>query len=123
MNAPRHTISAYSDAARALATPRSIEHRGFSSITGRLRRASGEGGDFPALVAALHDNLALWSAIMADVADSRNGLSAALKGQLLYLGEFTRSHTARVLRREEEATPLIDINTAIMRGLRGQTTP
>lgn len=113
--------SAYAQAARALGTPRSIEHRVFARITGKLRRASEKPVDFPALAEALHENLALWSAISADVADSRNSLPANLRAQLLYLGEFTRVQTRALLRGEGAATALIDINTAVMRGLRGST--
>lgn len=118
MSAPN---SGYAQAAKALGTPRSIEYRVFSAITGRMSRALAPDA-FPALVSALHDNLSLWTAITADVADSRNGLPAPLRAQLVSLGAFTRAHTQKVLRGEAAPAPLIEINTAIMRGLRGQTT-
>jgi len=41
-----------------------------------------------------------------------------LRAQLVYLGEFTRAHTQKVLRGEADPAPLIDINSAIIRGLR-----
>jgi len=116
-------VSGYAQAARALETPRSIEYRVFSAITGRMRRASEAADAFPALVAALHENLSLWTTIMADAADSRNGLPAQLRAQLVYLGDFTRAHTQKVLRREADVAPLIDINTSVMRGLRARTAP
>ncbi|MDT8345249.1 MAG: flagellar biosynthesis regulator FlaF [Thermohalobaculum sp.] len=123
MTAMAVPISGYAQAAKALGTPRSIEHKVFSTITGRMSRASQAPADFPALVAAVHDNLSLWTAITADVADSRNALPAQLRAQLVYLGAFTRAHTQKVLRGEAEAAPLIEINTTVMRGLRGQTAP
>lgn len=121
MTAMAVPTTGYAQAARALGTPRSIEYRVFSSVTGRMTRNAQTPDAFPALVAALHDNLSLWTAIMADVADSRNGLPVKLRAQLIYLGEFTRVHSQKVLRREAEVAPLIEINTSVMRGLRAQT--
>ena len=111
--------SGYARAVRAMATPRSIEHRVFSRITGRLQSAGQDAADFPELAAALHENLSLWTAIMADVCDSRNALPEGLRAQLAYLAQFTRVHTRKVLRGQADAAPLIDINAAVMRGLRG----
>jgi len=88
-----------------------------AATTGRLRRAAETDDRFPALVAALHDNRALWTAFAADVAGSGNALPPGLRAQVLYLAEFTRQHSAKVLRGEAAADPLIDINTAVMRGL------
>ncbi|MBQ1203425.1 MAG: flagellar biosynthesis regulator FlhF, partial [Loktanella sp.] len=37
-----------------------------------------------------------------------------------YLAEFVERHSAAVLRGDAEINPLIDINSAIIRGLNGQ---
>lgn len=112
--------SGYEDAARALGTPRSIEYKVFSQTTGRLKRNGCSDSDFNGLADALHDNLRLWSAIAADVAEPENGLPAQLRAQLFYLYEFTATETRKILRRETDAAALIEINTTVMRGLRGQ---
>ena len=48
-----------------------------------------------------------------------NALPVALRAQLVCLAEFVRKHTLRVLGGQASIAPLVDINTAIMRGLRG----
>ncbi len=120
MSANALTQNAYGDATRAIGTPRNVEYQVFSQITGRLNRASAEGGPFSELAQALHENLRLWTVIVTDVTSAENGLPVALRGQLADLSKFTRSHTQKVLRQEADAAVLIEINTAVMRGLRGQ---
>ncbi len=75
--------------------------------------------DFPGLATALTENLQLWSALAADVAEAGNGLPAPLRAQLFYLYEFTAGHTRTVLDSRGSVEVLVDINTAVMRGLRG----
>jgi len=99
----------------AIRTPRSIEYDAFAQITARLKAA--DGGSFPTLVAALHDNRRLWTALAADVAESGNSLPEHLRAQLFYLAKFTRAHTSKILAGTEAADVLVEINTAVMRGL------
>lgn len=108
----------------ALRTPRGIEYEAFARVTARIKAAIERGAEgFPALVAALHDNRRLWTALAADVADDGNLLPAALRAQLFYLAEFTQQHSRKVLIGSEDASALVDINTTVMRGLAngGQT--
>ena len=123
MSAHALTQNAYGDATRAMGTPRNVEYQVFSQITGRLNRASAEGRPFSDLAMALHENLRLWTIIATDVTSAANGLPVQLRGQLADLSKFTRSHTQKVLRQEADAAILIEINTAVMRGLRGQLPP
>ncbi len=76
--------------------------------------------DFPLLASAVHENLQLWCALAVDVADKGNGLPAALRAQLFYLYEFTAGHSRAVLANRASVEVLVDINTAVMRGLRGE---
>lgn len=102
----------------AIRSPRSIEYDLFAQITARLRAArSATGANFPALVAALHDNRRFWTALAVDLADPDNALPKDLRARLIYLAEFTRQHSSKVLSGEEEADVLIEINTSVMRGL------
>ena len=75
--------------------------------------------DFPQLATAVTENLQLWCALAVDVADSGNGLPSALRAQLFYLYEFTTNHSRAVLANRASVEVLVDINTAVMRGLRG----
>lgn len=97
---------------------RSIEVKLFAEITAgmvRARRAGKPG--FHELVAALHRNRMLWDTLLADLAHEANGLPLPLKAELIRLGHFVRQFTARVLK-GEDGEVLIDINNAILEGLR-----
>ncbi|AZL59463.1 flagellar biosynthesis regulatory protein FlaF [Tabrizicola piscis] len=99
---------------------RSVEYDLIAQVTQRLRSAwAKRTTDFPALAAALADNQQLWSTLALDVAQSDNGLPAALRAQLFYLYEFTAKHSRAVLDGSASAEVLTDINMAMLRGLRG----
>jgi flagellar protein FlaF len=101
-------------------SPRSIEAQLFAEITAGLVRAQRAGKPgFQALVAALHNNRTLWEALLADLALDSNALPTPLKAQLIQLGHFVRQFTARVLKGEDDVQALIDVNNAVLEGLRG----
>jgi flagellar biosynthesis activator protein FlaF len=98
---------------------RSIEAKLFAEITAALVRAQRAGKPgFRDLVAALHRNRTLWDALLADLAQEANALPTPLKGQLIQLGHFVRQFTVRLLKGEDDVQVLIDINSAILEGLR-----
>lgn len=112
--------TAYAGTDFALRTPRKIEFDAFARVTRQLRiAADGSEQPFATLVRALEDNRRLWMALACDVATPTNQLDGHLKAQLFYLAEFTFHQTQRLLAGEGEAGVLIDINTAVMRGLAG----
>jgi flagellar biosynthesis activator protein FlaF len=99
---------------------RSIEYDILARTTKALTTAARrKADDFAGLVAALHDNQRLWSTFAADVADDDNGLPQALRARLFYLFEFTVTHSRNILDGRGSVDVLVDINTAVMRGLRG----
>lgn len=112
--------TAYATPQPALRTPRGIEADLFTNITAKLRQASSPQGSFPALVSALHENRRYWTALAADVSEDGNGLPAQLRARIFYLAEFTNQHTRKVLARQEDAGVLVEINTAMLRGLNTQ---
>ncbi len=112
--------SAYSNSSAPIRTDRGTEYEVFAKITRQLKAAANAPSNFPALVRALHDNRALWIILATDVADDDNALPANLRAQILYLSEFTTQHSRKVLNKEASVDTLIDINTAIMRGLRNK---
>ena len=120
MNAHHMAHSAYAGAAAPTRTERRAEYDVFARCTRALSATQGGFGGFPALVRALNDNRRLWNALAADVSGQANGLPAPLRAGLFYLAEFTRHHSQRVLAGEADVAALIDVNTAIMRGLRGR---
>ncbi|MBZ0122522.1 MAG: flagellar biosynthesis regulator FlaF [Roseovarius sp.] len=120
MNATSQAQAAYRTAANPIRTPRGAEYDAFARITGRLRTASRPPAGFGDLAAAIHDNRRLWAILAADAAGEGNLLPPELRARILYLAEFTRLHSGRVLRAGAPAEPLIGINTAVMRGLAGR---
>lgn len=119
MNAIEMARTAYS--AAPIRTSQSTEFETFAQITRRLRSAAQRGRPgFADLAAAIHDNRKLWVLLASDVSDAANALPQNLRAQIFYLAEFTLSHSAKVLDGRGNADVLVEINTAIMRGLRRQ---
>ncbi|WP_333867839.1 flagellar biosynthesis regulator FlaF [Cypionkella sp.] len=102
-------------------TPRSIEYDLLARVTQRLAAAWATRTErFHLLAAALDENQRIWSTLASDVASSENGLPAKLRAQLFYLYEFTALHSRAVRDNKASVEVLIEINTAVMRGLRGE---
>lgn len=121
MNAANLAKTAYLRPEAGLANPRAMEYELLARATAALAADSAKGNEnFPALAEALDRNLRLWSRLAADVAGEGNGLPSKLRAQLFYLYEFTAKHSRAVLNGQGSVGPLIDINTAVMRGLRGE---
>ncbi|MBK5927646.1 flagellar biosynthesis regulator FlaF [Rhodobaculum claviforme] len=122
MNSLAPAGGAYGRAQTAARTPRGIEYEVIARVTRRLKAAADHRQeDFPAFVAAVMDNLTLWTTLGLDVAEPTNALPAQLRAQLFYLFEFTNQHSRKLLN-GDDASPdiLIEINTSVMRGLRGE---
>lgn len=122
MNVIEQAKRAYAPNQTATRTDRSVEAQLISQITARLRHASKDKKtDFPKLVAALHDNRRMWATMAADVADRGNALPKELRAQLFYLAEFTEHHSGQVINGTADAEALIEVNTAVLKGLNGQS--
>lgn len=121
MNVIEQARQAYAPTQFAIRTDRSVEAQLISQITARLRKAATE-VDFPKLMSALHENRRMWMTMAAGVADQDNALPPQLRAQLFYLAEFTEHHSQLVIRGKADVAALVDINTAVMRGLNGQGT-
>lgn len=123
MNALQQAQTAYASPAAAgrVRTQQDTEYDALARVSHKLYAAikAGKKG-FPDLVAALHDNRKLWTILATDVADTSNALPQSLRAQLFYLAEFTQVHTSKVLRKEADAGVLVEINSAVMKGLRTQ---
>ena len=121
MNALIHSKTGYARPDATLRPMRSIEYDALARVTQKLSVTwKTRKTDFPALVQALADNLNLWSTLAADVASPGNGLPPPLRAQLFYLYEFTEIQSRRVRDGKAGIDVLIDVNMAIMRGLRGE---
>jgi flagellar protein FlaF len=97
-----------------------MEYDVIARITHRLKDAAQQGKlGFAALAEAIHENRSLWTYLAVSVADDDNELPQQLRAQIFYLAEFTRQHSSKVLKGEASVRPLLEVNTAILRGLRG----
>ena len=120
MNAIRQAHHAYKQDTHTIKTPRSSEYEAFVHITRKLKAVSCTQSDqcFAALAGAVHDNRRLWAILASDVSERQNPLPNDLKARIIYLAEFTRQHSQKVLSDGASTTPLVEINTAVMAGLR-----
>jgi flagellar protein FlaF len=121
MNATAMARRAYSPTAAPMRTAKSAEYEVIARITYRLKKAT-ESNDLSALAESLHENRSLWSALAIDVADPGNQLPAKLRAEIFYLAEFTQRYTSKVLNEKASVIPLLEINTAILRGLKQEGT-
>ena len=114
-----HTLAqrAYGANAASTRTPRTMEYDAIVRITRQLKNAS-EQKSFSVLARAIHDNRRLWTLFASSVADKDNELPTDLRAQLFYLAEFTQHQSAKVLAGKASVTPLLEVNTAMLRGLR-----
>lgn len=117
MNSYAMAQRAYAPTAAPTRSDRSIEYEVIARITYRLKTAITK-GSFPLILEALHENRKLWRTLAIDVADKDNGLPEDLRARIFYLAEFTDEHTHKVITEKESAVPLLEINTAILRGLK-----
>lgn len=118
MNATQLAQTAYRNQAQTIRTERGLEYDAFARITHHLGLAAAKGReDIHNLAAALHDNRRLWTILATDVADPENPLPQELRARIVYLAQFSHHHSTMVLNGDASIQPLIDINTAMMRGL------
>lgn len=121
MNVIDQARQAYAPTQVSIRTERAVEAQLFSQVTSRLRKAaSTDPKNFPKLVEALHENRRMWITLATGVADKENALPDALRAQLFYLAEFTEHHSRLVLNRKANVDVLVEINTAVLRGLNAQ---
>lgn len=118
MNIIDQARQAYAPRKSPLRTGRSVEHQLLSETTMRLRSTAAKlPANFAAFAEAIHANRAVWTHLAAEVADDANGLSEDLRARIFYLAEFTAFHSRKVLKGEADISALVEVNTAVMRGL------
>ena len=112
---------AYAQPATPTRTPRAAEYEVIARITKHLSASAAQRTEnYPAFIDALARNEQLWSTLAADVAESGNGLPQALRARLFYLYQFTTEHSRKVRAGDANPEVLVEINTAVLRGLRGE---
>ncbi len=100
-------------------TSRGTEYAAFQNVTAHMMRATRAGAPMTDRASALHENRRLWTVLATDLADDANALPDMLRARLLYLAEYTLLTGGRALEDAGAMKALIDINSAVMRGLSG----
>lgn len=109
----------YTQTSAPIRTTRGTEYEIVARVTHRLKNAAQQGkANFAALAAAIHDNRQLWTVLATDVADDDNQLPKDLRARIFYLAEFTNHHSRKVLSEGASVRPLLELNMAVMRGLK-----
>jgi flagellar biosynthesis activator protein FlaF len=112
--------SGYAAAATPIRTDRGTEYAVFAQVTRRMTAIDeADTAAFPRLAEAVLDNQRLWGTLAEDLMHDANALPVTLRAQLVSLAKFVQRHSLAVLGGRASIAPLIDINTAIMKGLRG----
>ena len=111
---------AYADPSTPTHSARSAEYQAFAHVTKALSKAHDDAGqNFSALAEAVYANRKLWNILLLDVTGDGNELPQKLRAEIVSIGLFVQRHSAKILDGSGNVEPLIEINTSIMRGLRG----
>lgn len=102
-----------------LRTERDSEYEAFSHVT-RLLRSTQKQPFGPDTVAAIHKNSELWTILASDLAQAENSLPDETKAGLISLAGFQLRHGLAILNGQGQVEALIDVNVAVMKGLRGE---
>ena len=121
MNVVEHAKEGYGRNAVPIKSHRSAEYEAIARISHRLRTAAlNKEKNYPEFVEALSENGRLWTTLAVDLVQPENALPKELRSRLFWLAEFTSHETMRILRNQGDVAILIEINAAVLQGLRGQ---
>lgn len=113
--------SPYGNSNHGVQTPKTTEYQIFAKVTQRLRfAADNPDQDRATTASALHDNRRLWTILATDLASDGNKMGESLKAGLLSLAAFSLGQSSKALKDHERIASLIEVNTSVMKGLRGE---
>ena len=116
-------FKAYGDVARRTASEREIEFALFQQITEALESVKNpQTRSLSDWADALSRNQQLWTIIATDLLQPGNALPDDLKRSLLFLSDYVRQTSLKVLEGEESIPDLIEVNKTVMAGLVRQPT-
>lgn len=119
MTSAHQALAAYNQVGPEVRSDRSVEYEAISRISRNLRCAElQKNQDYARFTSALSENLRLWSTLAAAVSDKDNALPSELRASLFWLADYVRHETQRILRGSGEVDVLLDVNLAVMQGLR-----
>lgn len=111
-------VKAYGEVQQRTVGDKELEYALFRQITDALESVLATTEFAPAEWAdAISRNQQLWSLIAVDLLNPANALADELKRSLLYLSEFVRRTSLKVLAGEDGLSDLIEVNKTVMAGL------
>lgn len=116
------SLNAYQRARAVAETPRAMEYRLMSQITGEMIAARDAGLQYGALMPALHRNREVWSTFSSLCAAPDNQLPAQLRASIISIALWVERHTGQVVRGLESIEDLISVNRALIEGLAHENT-
>ena len=109
---------AYGEISQRTAGDREVEYALFLQITEALESVKNpETRSLSDWADALSRNQQLWTIIATDLLQPGNALPDDLKRSLLFLSEYVRQTSLKVLEGEESIPDLIEVNNTVMVGL------
>ncbi len=108
---------AYLQAQNVTEDPRQTEYRLLAQITGAMIKA--ENQTHADIVRAVHWNRRLWLTLQGDCASEDNALPETVRAGIISLAIWVDKHSRKVLKREAELRPMIEVNRNVMEGLSG----
>jgi len=119
LNAYSNAQKGYGKASAQIRTPKGLEFEAFARVTRKLKLSfDNPRTGYGHLAEALFENRRLWNLLAGEVAQQDNALPQGLRSQIFYLSEFTNHHSRKVLSNTATLGALIEVNVAIMRGLK-----
>jgi len=117
-----NVAAAYASVSASVLGHRDIEQRVFQQSNGRLMAARNNPDPSTVQLAeAVYTNSRLWTLLAADVVCDHNTLPKDLRAQLASLAIYAQKAGRAVLRKEAKIDVLIDLNSAIIAGLGGES--
>ena len=121
MNVVERAREGYGRNAVPIKSHRAAEYETIARISHRLRAAAVDRNkNYAEFVTALSENNKLWTTLAIDVAQPENDLPQDLRARIFWLAEFTTHETKRILRNQGDVGILIEVNAAVLQGLRMQ---
>lgn len=117
------SLNAYQRARSIVETPRMLERRLMSEITGEMMNLRDSGVTGAALASTLHRNREAWGTFSAACAAPGNGLPDGLRAGIISLALWVDRFTSDVVAGRDSIDELIDVNRSIIEGLVGENMP
>ena len=110
--------AAYARTQNTTENPRHVEYKLLGQVTAALLQVEEKPNDLHAFMDAVLWNQSVWSAFLTDLTHEGNRLPRQLKQDLASLSLWVIRETDRVIERRRGVDGLINVNRAVMAGLR-----